>query len=247
MPSRQRNVVLALALLAPLAVLLIVAPPIAQDPRYHVFADTRTLLGVPNFFNVASNLAFVLAGGMGALLCMSQRRSGAARAWACFFIAAALVAVGSAYYHWAPGDETLLWDRLPMAIAFMALVSALLAEHVDERLELALLSTTLAVGIAAVAWWRYAGDLRPYVWVQFAPFVALLCLLAVFPPPYSHRAYLGYGAACYGMAKVCELYDAEILRVTGISGHTLKHLLGALAVYCVYRMLRLRIRSRPLP
>ena len=40
-------------------------PPIAQDPTYHQFADQRTLLGIPNFWNVVSNLPFVLVGAMG--------------------------------------------------------------------------------------------------------------------------------------------------------------------------------------
>ena len=35
-------------------------PPIAQDPLYHAFADQRALLGVPHFWNVVSNLPFVL-------------------------------------------------------------------------------------------------------------------------------------------------------------------------------------------
>jgi len=36
--------------------------PIAQDPKYHIFADTREFLAIPNFWNVMSNLPFVAAG-----------------------------------------------------------------------------------------------------------------------------------------------------------------------------------------
>ncbi len=41
--------------------------PIPQDPAYHRFADSRTVLGIPNFQNVASNLPFLLIGGAGLL------------------------------------------------------------------------------------------------------------------------------------------------------------------------------------
>src|SRR5215472_12695351 len=47
----------ALAAIAVLAMLFV--PPIHQDPAYHHFADQRTLFGIPNFFNVVSNLPFL--------------------------------------------------------------------------------------------------------------------------------------------------------------------------------------------
>ena len=36
--------------------------PIPQDPAYHLFVDTREIFGVSNFWNVASNLPFLLVG-----------------------------------------------------------------------------------------------------------------------------------------------------------------------------------------
>jgi hypothetical protein len=45
--------------------LLLFLPPIPQPQDYHQFADQRTLLGVPNFWNVVSNLPFVLVGAWG--------------------------------------------------------------------------------------------------------------------------------------------------------------------------------------
>ena len=47
-----------------LAMVLAVAaqPAIHQPLAYHRFADTRTLLGIPNFWNVLSNLPFLLVG-----------------------------------------------------------------------------------------------------------------------------------------------------------------------------------------
>ena len=243
MQPTTRIAVLALLTFAPLAALMIALPPIPQDPAYHIFADTRRCLGIPNFANVASNIAFVIVGALGLSLCAKARGSGASRAWMVFFGATALVAAGSAYYHWAPNDETLVWDRLPMALAFMALFSAMLAEHLDERLEMPLLWITLAIAVGSIVWWRYTDDLRPYVWVQFGPFLALIFLLAAFPGTYTHRAWLAYGAVAYAVAKVFELADAPILDATRlVSGHTLKHLTAALAPLCVYMMLRSRSR-----
>ena len=44
---------------------LLLLPPISQDQSYHQFADQRTLLGVPNFWNVVSNLPFIAIGAAG--------------------------------------------------------------------------------------------------------------------------------------------------------------------------------------
>lgn len=49
-----------------LAALLLV-PPIPQSQIYHGFADRQTLLGIPNFWNVVSNLPFLLVGALGLL------------------------------------------------------------------------------------------------------------------------------------------------------------------------------------
>jgi len=44
---------------------LLLLPPIPQDQSYHEFADQRTILGVPNFWNVVSNLPFLAVGAAG--------------------------------------------------------------------------------------------------------------------------------------------------------------------------------------
>lgn len=36
--------------------------PIPQDPAYHRFTDTREFFGIPNFWNVVSNLPFLVVG-----------------------------------------------------------------------------------------------------------------------------------------------------------------------------------------
>lgn len=239
---REAGLVLLLA--APLAWLMLVhGAPIPQDPAFHLFADTRTCLGIVNFGNVASNAAFLAVGLVGVLGCL--RRPGAASAaWTVFFLGVALVAPGSAWYHHAPNDASLVWDRLPMTVAFMALFVALLGEHFGPAWERRLLVPALIAGIASVVVWKATGDLRFYIWVQAAPFLAVVYLLAAYPGRHSHRHYLLYGAGCYALAKIAEFHDHEIYALTAmlVSGHTLKHLLAATAPLCVYLMIR---RRRP--
>ena len=54
-----------------------------------------------------------------------------------------------------------------------------------------------------------------------------------------------WAAGWYGLAKVFETFDLAIYRLLGgtLSGHTIKHLLAAGAVFAIVRQLRLR---RPL-
>jgi hypothetical protein len=216
--------------------------PIAQNAAYHDFADKRSLFGVPNLLDVASNIAFVIVGALGIALCAGPRRPQRVASWMVFFIAAVLTGFGSAYYHWAPTDATLVWDRLPLALACMALLVALVLEHAGEGLERFLLAPALAVGAMSVLWWKWSGDLRPYLWVQFAPLLCIPFALAMFPARYTHRRFVFYGLGLYGLAKAAEFEDKGIFTLTAhvISGHTLKHLLAAGAIFALLVMLRRR-------
>ena len=224
--------------------------PIPQDRGYHLFADGRSCLGIPNFGNIVSNALFLLVGVAGVRHCW-RRRDGAWRSWLVFFAGVALVVLGSAWYHRAPNDDTLVWDRLPMTVAFMGLFATLLSEHLGSRLELRmearLLAGALAIGVFSVFWWQWSGDLRIYIWVQGAPLMAIPYLIAAFPGRYGRRHYLLYGVGLYALAKVAELLDHEIYAATAtaISGHSVKHLLAALAVFCVLRMLQTRQSLTP--
>lgn len=242
-----RIAILVLLVLGPLVWLLIGhGVPIVQDRGYHLFADTRNCLGVANFANIASNLLFLLVGAAGAIGCW-RRRSGAWRSWLVFFAGVALVFFGSAHYHGNPNDDTLVWDRLPMTIAFMALFAALVSEHVESKIEIPLLAAALAIGIFSVLWWQLSGDLRIYIWVQGAPLLAIPYVVAAFPAHHTLRHYLLYGVALYALAKAAELFDHPVYAASAgtISGHTLKHLLAAAAVFCVLLMLRRRQSLTP--
>lgn len=219
--------------------------PIGQDPSYHLFADRRQFLGIPNFANVVSNIPFLLIGLFGLRLCCQKQTTGAKLSWMVVFLSVALVALGSAYYHWNPNDKTLFWDRLPMTAGFMGLAVAVASEHVDRKIEVLALPLALAVGIGSLLWWALYNDLRFYGWIQFISLAVVAVILALFPAAYSHRYFLAVGLGLYLFAKFAETYDAAFFAATGnmLAGHTLKHLLAAAAVFSIYLMLRNRRQS----
>ena len=89
--------------------------------------------------------------------------------------------------------------------------------------------------------WRWTGDLRLYVWVQFFPCLALPLLFLVFPPKYSGTFYWLIAAALYALAKLFEFYDSAIYSAGSIqSGHTLKHLAAAAACVAILRYFQKR-------
>lgn len=240
--TRTREYVLWAVLFLPLVALVTAAEPIAQRDDYHQFADTRAWGPIPNALDVLSNLAFLVVGIAGLRHLMRANNAGALLAWRVHFAGIALVCAGSAWYHWRPDAASLVWDRLPMTVAFMGLFVALLAEHLDRHSERALLAPALIAGLSSVAWWVHTGDLRPYVWVQFGPLLAIPVLLALFPGRFTHRRYLLYGLLFYAAAKLAEHWDRQIFEASAhlVSGHTLKHLLAAGAPLCILRMLRTR-------
>jgi hypothetical protein len=216
--------------------------PLGQDPRYHQFADHRGYLGIPNFLDVISNLAFLLVGVAGLRACASNVTAGTRKAWLVLFAGVSLVSLGSAYYHWHPDDQTLVWDRLPMTIGFMGLLAALLGEYLSAALGAALLVPLLALGLFSVWYWYWSGDLRVYYWVQLMPLLTIPAMMLLYPARHSRQWLLLLALAWYALAKWSEAYDREIFAMTRhlISGHTIKHLLSALGCLTIVRMLRRR-------
>ncbi|HEX5055916.1 MAG TPA: ceramidase domain-containing protein [Gammaproteobacteria bacterium] len=231
-------------LLAP-ALILALAPPLPQSQVYHDFADQRILLGIPNLLNILSNLPFLLTGLAGLGLCLSRPPSTAPLSWLCFFIAFSLVALGSSYYHRAPADATLVWDRLPMTLAFMSVFSAILNDTVFPGCERHLLPPLLALGLSSVIWWRCSGDLRFYAWVQFAPLLCIAFLMKFHGFRELERGGIYAAFLAYVLAKICEALDSPIYDLTRqwVSGHSLKHLAAAASGGFLYSMLR-RHRQR---
>jgi uncharacterized membrane protein YhaH (DUF805 family) len=239
--TRRAYLLVLLPIMALAAVIAL--PPIAQDPMYHVFADRRGLLGISSFLNVATNLAFLAVGIAGIGLCAREQHGlGARWAWIVCFTGVALVSLGSGYYHLAPSNGTLVWDRLPMSVGFMALSVAVLSEYVNPRLEKYLLAPAIVLGLASVIYWHYTDDLRLYVLVQFLPLLMIPAILLLYRSPRKDHAFLLAALVIYLVSKLAEYYDRAVFGWTGeiISGHSLKHLLAAMALLVVYGMLRRR-------
>ena len=205
-------------------------PPIPQPQTYHGFADQHAMLGVPNFWNVVSNLPFILVGAMGLLRVRGNWSAST------FFLGVFLTGFGSSYYHWRPDDIGLFWDRLPMSVAFMAALAYVIEERIDERIGQLLLWPLILLGIVSLLIWLRTDDLRLYAWVQFFPCVVLPLMFWLLAPKYTGTIYWFAAAALYVLAKLLEHFDAAIYSATGhlMSGHTLKHVVAAGACYAIY-------------
>ena len=235
----KRHLAIAVVLLA-VVIGVMLTPRFPQDPSYHDFADRRTIAGITNALDVLSNVPFAFVGAWG-LVVTFRRRTRFDHPWerwpyAALFLGTALTSIGSSYYHLAPDNARLVWDRLPMTIGFMGFLSATIAERFSVRSARVLFVPLLLFGAASAAYWHWTeqqgvGDLRPYVLVQFGSLLTILLMLALYPPSYSHTRLIVYGLIAYGLAKIYELGDRQIFAIGGIiSGHTLKHLSAALGV-----------------
>jgi hypothetical protein len=217
-------------------------PPIRQDPAYHSFADRRSFFGVANFLDVASSAPFGVIGAAGLALALTGRAARSLAAWerwafGVLFGGLALTALGSAYYHLAPDDARLFWDRLPMALVFMSLCAIIAGDRTGARAGQWLLAPLLASGAASVVYWRETGDLRFYALVQFFPMLALPLMLLLFPPRRIRTPDLWAVFGWYALAKAFELLDAPIFALGGIvSGHSLKHLAVGAAAWRLFRI-----------
>ena len=245
---------------AGLVALTLLHAPIPQPAAYHEFADTRALWGIPNAWNVLSNLPFALVGAWGLSLLARTRPALPFQSpwerwpWRVFFAGVLLTTFGSSYYHWVPDNAHLLWDRLPMTVAFMGLLTATMAERVSVRWSRLLFAPLLLLGVASAAYWYLTeraghGDLRPYViLVQGGSLLLILLMALLYPARYRGSGKVSgngslYGAlALYALAKLLEEADrATWLLGIGVGGHCLKHVAAAGAV----ALLAWRLRGLP--
>lgn len=232
-------------------------PPFAQPAGYHHFADQRSLLGIPNFNDVISNLAFLFSGGAGLLLLWRIRQAATQTAfhdrkeslpyWV-LFLSITAVAFGSIHYHWTPDIDHLMWDRLPIVIAIAALLSATLVERVNPVIGLWALPVLMVLAVLSVLHWYWterqgAGNLNFYIVMQFYPILLIVWLSLRFPSRYSHGYVVFHVIALYAVAKLFEILDSQIFAWTSgwVSGHTLKHLIAAYAAYRIVWLLRKRM------
>ena len=220
--------------------------PIPQDLTYHLFADRRVLFGISNFFDVISNIPFFIIGLMGCLTIVKHWGINQSWSWLVLFLSILLVSFGSSYYHLNPENKTLTWDRLPMAIGFMALFVIVLSDFINDRLEKWLLLPMCLLGVFSVFYWHYMDDLRIYAWVQFASIALILIVIFVYKPTYLHKRYLLFAFVFYVLSKLTEYLDIFIFQFTDqhISGHTIKHLLASVATLYFYFILKNRVKHK---
>ncbi|KAG5548671.1 hypothetical protein RHGRI_014126 [Rhododendron griersonianum] len=248
-------------------VLMIVTPAIHQSEAYHDFADQREFLVSIMIYESLRYTKYTECGfqfpipcnwSPGAHTLLSQElflAEGEVWGWSIFFIGVAAVAIGSSYYHLKPNDARLVWDRLPMTIAFTSIMAIFIIERINEQKGTVSIILLLLAGVISILYWRFFDDLRPYALIQFVPCIAIPLMAILLPPMYTHSAYwlwaaglylpylhLSLYAGFYLLAKVEEAADKPIYKWTHhiVSGHTLKHLCAAMVPVLLALMLAKR-------
>lgn len=229
------------SLLAALCALLLLAalfgPAVAQPAHYHAFADQRSLWGVPHALDVLSNLPFALAGAAGLWL---LRGEAAARippvqraCSALFFAGLLLTTLCSSWYHLQPDDAGLAIDRAGMSVAFAGVLGLVAATQVSDRAGRLLAVALLVLAPLTIILWTTTGNVLPWALVQGAGLVLILAFgLRASQPGALQVRWVGV-LAVYVLAKLLETGDHAIFQASGelLSGHTLKHLVAALAAW----------------
>lgn len=223
--------------------------PIAQDPGYHLFADNRMFLSVPNFFNISSNAFFVLVGTTACYLLIIRRplsiNNNLYIHYLIFFSGILFIGLASGYYHYSPDNGSLLIDRIFIAITFMTFFSIIVAEYITPKHTFIMMPLLIIIGVASTIYWyatelQGAGDLRWYGLVQFLPLLLIAMILVLYRSPHNDKFYIGLILIFYMIAKLFEMNDTRIYELTGsISGHSVKHILAgtapAILLYSLYK------------
>jgi hypothetical protein len=243
---------LGVALIASAA---LVAPPMPEPVLFRTYVDQREIAGIPFFWNVVSNAPLLLVGIWGVRVVVRANRaafidSAEKLPYALCFMTVALAGIGSTWFHLAPNADRLMWDRLPIALGFMALLAGVIGDRFDPQAGRRAVLPLLAAGAASVFYWRWsmlagAENIVPYALVQYGALAAIVALAFVHSR-YTRGSDLFTVGALYGFAKAAEVLDRQIYQLGGIlSGHALKHLLAAAALYWLARMLQCRAASPP--
>jgi hypothetical protein len=224
--------------------------PLSQDPVYHNFADGRTVWAIPNAFDVLSNIPLAIVGFIGIMTTLngfrSNRFDACAFQYLVFFSGVFLTGFGSLYYHLAPSNDTLIWDRLPITILTLGFFCSVVSEMVSPKAGLILVGPLLLIGIGSVLYWNITenlgqGDLRLYGIVQFLPLILVALIFLMYKFPDNYLPYFIGLMVFYALSRVTEFLDNQIYEILHfISGHTLKHLFAAAASCCLLIMLKKR-------
>jgi hypothetical protein len=205
--------------------------PLAQAASYHHFADECSLAFIPNASNVLSNIV-ILAGGLLCLGWVKRNASNQSPQFPVMVVAGiglVLTAIGSAYYHWAPSDATLIWDRLPMTIVFAGILGMLWTSTTGQRVGWVQMLIMVVVSVGTVEYWLAFNSLWPYAILQFGglAFIVGLTLTRKVDSVFAWTMVIVF----YGVAKVFESLDWQVWDLTHhlVSGHALKHVTSGFA------------------
>jgi hypothetical protein len=239
MKLKTRDIVLLFVTVCSI-VFVMSLPRTGQNPSFHIFADQREILGLPNFYNVITNLPFVVIGFIGLLFFVNKERAHTHKlASIVLFTGIICIGAGSAWYHYYPTNASLVWDRIPMTITFMSYFSIVVGDYVNKRLGSFILWPLLIVGVFSIYYWYMteqagAGDLRLYAWVQFFPMICIPLIMFLYPSSRSVKVKIISIILVYALAKVAEQADEVIFNFHRIiSGHSVKHLFASFAVLLI--------------
>ncbi|KAK4787141.1 hypothetical protein SAY86_010974 [Trapa natans] len=230
--------------------LVVTTPKIPYSPKHHIYADMRNFLGVPNTLNVMTNFPFLVVGVVSLVLCLRGSffkisLQGELLGWAMFFGGIAGVAFGSAYYHLKPDESRVMWDILPMMIAYASLCGSFVIERIGKRAGLCCLTVLLLFALLGTAYERTFNDLRLRMMFQLIPCAVIPFMSLLFPAKYTHSRYWLWATGLYILSKFEALADKKIYCSSSyiISGHSLEHLClsvlpGLLTVMLINRNLK---------
>lgn len=233
---KHNHIILSIITIA-VILFLIQYGSIGQDETYHHFADNNPFVGVSNFYNVLSNIFFVIV-GVGALIISRLKNIRLILPETILLLGIALTGLGSAYYHYNPDNLTLIWDRLPMTIVFTAFFYLIFQKFVLRQESLLLFFIFLGVGIYGIVHWIIFNDLRVYAFVQYFPILAIICILILYKVPFSYSKYILLIILFYAIAKLFEHFDLLFFQKIHVSGHTIKHVFASISTVNIYAFIK---------
>jgi uncharacterized membrane protein len=205
--------------------------PLPQPASYHHFADERSMGALHNAADVLSNVVILVAGLLN-LRWVVRHASQQPPQFPGMLAAAIgliLTAYGSAYYHFAPSDATLVWDRLPMTIVFAGILAMLWTSVTGKRTSWLQLAILVIVSVGTVGYWLAFDSLWPYAELQFGglALIVVMTLIRKVDAPLAWGSVIGF----YALAKVFETLDWQIWGLTDhlFAGHALKHIASGFA------------------
>jgi len=166
-----------------------------------------------------------------------------------FFSGVLIQGVVSIWFHIEPNATRLIWDQFPMTFVFMGVFGTLIGDRIQSHTMKAY-GPLLFLASVSAGWWIWTivngdgFDLRPYLFAQFFPLLAMLIVLIFFPGRYTHEKDYWKALLFYSCSEFFGAYDRQtfdILKI--ISGETIEHILVAGGVWQLLLMFQNRKRG----